>query len=114
MMKQITAYIKPHRLSEVTLALHRIEGLGGVSVSDGRGFGRGKAKNSKHSVQEDLVDYLPHERIEIVCADHLVEIVVSTIQKSAHTGLRGDGKIYVSDMERAIRISTGERDESAI
>ncbi len=113
-MKLITAYIKPHRLSDVTLALHRIEGLSGISVSDGRGFGRGKAKGVKHSIKEDLVDYVPHERIEIVCADHLVEIIVSTIEKHAHTGLRGDGKIYVSDMERVIRISTGERGDTAI
>ncbi|PCJ60484.1 MAG: transcriptional regulator [Candidatus Hydrogenedentota bacterium] len=107
-MKEIKAYIKPHKLSEVTLALHQVEGLNGMSVSDGRGFGRGKAKNSSHSSKEDLVDYLPHVRIEIVCPDELAETVVSAIQKNAHTGLRGDGKIYISSLEAAVRISTGE------
>lgn len=112
-MKQVKAYIKPHRLSDVTLALHKVEGLSGIAVSDGRGFGKGKAKGTKHSVKEDLVDYIPHIRIEIVCPDHLVEAVVSAIEKNAHTGLRGDGIIYVSVVESVVRISTGERGEMA-
>ena len=63
----IKAYIKPHKLSAVTLALHRVEGLSGMSVSDTRGFGRGKAKDAPHTIREDLVDFIPCVKIEIVC-----------------------------------------------
>lgn len=113
-MKEIKAYIKPHKLSDVILALHKIEGLTGASVSDTRGFGRGKAKTSRPTITEGLVDFLQGARIEIICRDELVEQIVSTIEKAARTGLRGDGKIYVSNVETAVRISTGERGESAI
>ncbi len=113
-MKEIKAYIKPHKLSDVTLALHRVEGLSGMSVSDTRGFGRGRAKDAPHTVREDLVDFIPCGKIEIVCSDELVEEVVETIRREAHTGLRGDGKIYVAPVEEAVRISTGEHGQTAI
>jgi len=113
-MKQIKAYIKPHKLSKVTLALHMVEGLSGMSVTDVRGFGRGKAKDAPHRIVDDLVDYIPQVKIEIVCTDNKMEEVVSVIQKVAHTGLRGDGKIYVSNIEDAIRIQTGERGDEAV
>ena len=114
-MKEIKAYIKPHKLSAVTLALHKIEGLTGMSVSDVRGFGRGRAKEAPHTIQEDLIDFIPHVKIEIVCHDELVDEIVETIRREAHTGLRGDGKIYVlSPVEEAVRISTGERGLSAV
>jgi len=113
-MKQVIAYIKPHLLSKVTLALHEIEGLTGMSVVDVRGFGRGKAKDAPHRVVDDLVDYVPHVKVEIVCRDELVEPIVAAIAKSARTGLRGDGKIYVSEVVTAVRISTGERGEEAV
>ena len=98
-MKEIKAYIKPHRIDDVVLALHRIEGLTGVSVSDVRGFGRGRGQSSPEGEREDLVGYIPHAKIEIACAAELVEKVVSAIEEAAHTGLRGDGKIYVSSIE---------------
>ena len=113
-MKQITAYIKPHKLSDVTLALHQVEGLSGMSVTEGKGFGRGKAKESKHSIQDDLIDYITHARIEIVCDENLVEEIITAIETNAHTGLRGDGKIYIAEMESVVRISTGERGDRAI
>jgi len=113
-MKEIKAYIKHHMLSKVTLALHKIEGLTGMSVVDVRGFGRSRGEDSPHRIVEDLVDYVPHKKIEIVCQDELVEEIISIIEKSAHTGLRGDGKIYVSNVEQAIRIQTGERGETAV
>lgn len=113
-MKEIKAYIKPHKLSEVTLALHRVEGLTGMSVTDVRGFGRGRAKNAPHRITEDLVDFIPCVKIELICPDEMVDEIVSLIEKTAHTGLRGDGKIYVSDVESAVRISTGERGEKAV
>ena len=113
-MKEIKAYIKPHKLSKVTLALHRIEGLTGMSVVDVRGFGRGKAKNAPHRIVEDLVDYIPHVKIEMVCRDDMVEEIISVIQKEAHTGLRGDGKIYISTIDDAVRIETNERGTIAV
>jgi nitrogen regulatory protein P-II 1 len=113
-MKEVKAYIKPHKLSQVTLALHKVEGLTGMSVSNVRGFGRGKARNVPERITEDLVDFVPQVKIEIVCRDELVDEVVSTIEHAARTGLRGDGKIYVSDMIAAVRISTGEHGKSAV
>jgi len=113
-MKEIKAYIKPHKLSEVTLALHLMEGLTGISVMDVRGFGHTRGTEAHHRTVDDLEDYVPHVKIEIICKDELVEKIISTIEKAAHTGLHGDGKIYVSDIENAIRISTGERGEKAV
>ena len=113
-MKEIKAFIKPHKLSEVTLALHKVEGLTGISVVDVRGFGRGRAKDSPEGIEEELADYIPFVRLEIVCRDDLVERIVTTIEQTAHTGLKGDGKIYISIVENAVRISTGERGEEAV
>lgn len=113
-MKHIIAYIKPHRLSKVTLALHKIEGLSGMSVMDVRGFGRGHEKDEPHRIVEGLIDYVPHVKIEIICIDENVEKIVTTIEKEAHTGLHGDGKIYISPVEEAVRISSGERGRNAI
>jgi len=113
-MKEIKAYIKPHKLSVVTLGLHKVEGLTGLSVVDVKGFGRGKAKDAPNRIVEDQVGYIPHVKIEIVCTDDKVEEIVSVIEKAAHTGLRGDGKIYISSIDDAVRISTGERGEVAV
>lgn len=113
-MKEIKAYIKPHKLQDVTLALHKVEGLTGMSVVDVRGFGRSRGKDSPHRAVDDVVDYVPHVKIEIVCLDSMVEEVISTIEKAAHTGLRGDGKIYVTNVETAVRIETGDRGEAAV
>ena len=113
-MKEIKAYIKPHKLSEVTLALHQMEGLTGMSVTDVRGFGRTRTTDAHHRTIDDLEDYVPHAKIEIICKDQQVDKIISTIEKAAHTGLHGDGKIYVSDANNAIRISTGERGEKAV
>ncbi len=113
-MKEIKAYIKPHKLSAVTLALYKIERLTGMSVCDIRGCGRGRAKDSPQRFTEDLCDYIPAVKIEIVCSDDLAQEVIETIRREAHTGLRGDGKIYVSSVEDAVRISTGERGQTAV
>ena len=113
-MKEIKAYIKPHKLSQVTLALHKVAGLTGMSVSNILGFGRGRAEGVPHSIREDLVDFIPHVKIEIICSDELVQEIVTTIQREAHTGLRGDGKIYVATVDKAVRISTGEQGLSAV
>ena len=113
-MKEIKAYIKPHRLSAVTLALHKLEGLSGMSVSDSRGFGRGGATRGALRVAEEVMDFLPGVRLEVMCQDDKVEEIVATIERAAHTGLRGDGKIFVTPVEMAVRISTGERGEAAL
>jgi nitrogen regulatory protein P-II 1 len=113
-MKEIKAYIKPYKLSELTMALHQVKGLTGMSVTDVRGFGHTRTVDAHHRTIDDLEDYVPHVKIEIICKDQLVETIVSTIEKAAHTGLHGDGKIYVSEIANAIRISTGQRGEDAV
>jgi len=113
-MKAIIAYIQPHKLQSVTLALHHVEGLSGVSVSDVRGFGRGRGNGNMHTIKEGPADFIPHVRLEIVCRDGLVDPIVETIRREAHTGLRGDGKIFVWPVHEAVRISTGERGADAV
>ena len=108
-MKEIKAYITRHKLDEVTRALHKVEGLTGMSVIDCSGYGRGLVKAA-----EPELDFHPGIRLEVICRDDLVEKVISTIEKAAHTGLKGDGKIYVSNIEQAVRISTGEHGEGAV
>jgi len=115
-MREIKAYIKPHKLSDVTLALHQVKGLTGVSIVDVKGFGRSSepAEESVRAKTEVIGDFVSHVKIEIMCPDEIVEEIVMTIQKTAHTGLRGDGKIYVSEIKTAVRISTGEHGQEAI
>ena len=113
-MKEIKAYIKHHKLTEVTLALQKVERLTGMTVVEVRGFGRGRAKDEPDRIVDDLVSYVPLVKIEIVCQDDLADELVSIIEKTAQTGLRGDGKIYVCDVEAAVRISTAERGEDAV
>lgn len=107
-MKKIEAFIKAHRLDDVTLALHHVEGLTGVTVSESRGFGR--VRDSGHNPD----DFHQVVRVEVFCADALADKVVQTIERTGHTGLRGDGKVYVIPVEQAVRISSGERGEAAV
>jgi len=109
-MKEIKAYIKRHKLNEVIRALRKVEGLTGMSVIDscGYGVGWGGAKG------EEQIDCRPGIKVEIICRADLAEAVVAAIEKAAHTGLKGDGKIYVGSVEQAVRISTGERGEGAV
>lgn len=113
-MKLVKAYIKPHKLPEVTLALHQVEGLTGVSVVDVRGFGRGRGKKDEGATADEIGDFLPGVLIEIFCKDEIAEDVVFAVENTAYTGLRGDGKVYVLPVEQAIRISTGQRGEEAV
>ena len=112
-MKEIKAYIKKHKLSEVTRALRKIQGLTGMSVIDCRGFGIGWGE-TKAQAGDDLLNYQQGVKLEIMCRDDLVEAVVTTIQEASHTGLKRDGKIYVGNIEQAVRISTGERGAGAV
>ncbi len=113
-MKEVKAYIKPYKLSAVTQALRKMKGITGVTVTEARGFGRGRAKDARDKIIKDFIDYVPCVRVEVICKDSLVNDVVNAIEKAAHTGLRGDGKIYVIPVEEAVRISTGERGEDAV
>ncbi len=113
-MKEIKAYIKKHKLSDVTLALHHVGELTGMSIVDVRGFGRSRAKKAFKGIDCDPVDYERYTKIEIVCHDNLVGEIVAIIKKEAHTGLKGDGKIYISNIENAIRIESGEEGDKAV
>ena len=103
-MKEIKAYIKAMKREAVTHALHAIEGVQGASFSDVIGFGRGKADSAGYSPSADPSGYVKHVKVEVVCNDALADEVVQAIHLAAHTGLRGDGRIFVCDVNREIRI----------
>ena len=112
-MKQITAIIKPFKLDEVREALAEV-GASGLTVTEVKGFGRQKGQTEICRGAEYLVSFLPKVKIEIVVDDTQVERAVEAIQKAAHTGKIGDGKIFVTAVEQVVRIRTGETDESAV
>lgn len=113
-MKEITAIIQPFMLSKVAWALQNIDGLPGMTVTKVQGFGRGKAKGAPHRIVEDLIDYVPKVKIELIVNDDMEEEVVRTIVKNAHTGNKGDGKIFVAELKNVIRIRTGEEGELGV
>ena len=112
-MKKIEAIIKPFKLDEVKEALHEI-GLQGITVTEAKGFGRQKGHTELYRGAEYVVDFLPKVKIEIVLADDMVQKAIDAIQSAARTGKIGDGKIFVLNVEDAIRIRTGERGNDAV
>jgi nitrogen regulatory protein P-II 1 len=112
-MKKIEAVIKPFKLDEVKEALQEI-GLKGMTVTEVKGFGRQKGHTELYRGAEYVVDFLPKVKIEIVVEDGIVERAVEVIQQAARTDRIGDGKIFVSTVEDAIRIRTGERGTDAL
>jgi nitrogen regulatory protein P-II 1 len=112
-MKKIEAIIKPFKLDEVKDALNHI-GLKGITVLEAKGFGRQKGHTELYRGAEYVVDFLPKVKIELIIEDEMVEKAVEAIRSSAHTGRIGDGKIFVSSIEEAIRIRTGERGDAAV
>ena len=112
-MKNIEAIIKPFKLDEVKEALHEI-GLQGITVIEAKGFGRQKGHTELYRGAEYVVDFLPKVKLEVVLADSLLERAVEAIQSAAHTGRIGDGKIFITTVEQAIRIRTGETGDDAI
>ena len=112
-MKKIEAIIKPFKLDEVKEALQEV-GLQGITVTEAKGFGRQKGHTELYRGAEYVVDFLPKVKIELVLPDDLVEGAVEAIQSSAQTGRIGDGKIFISPVEEAIRIRTGERGLEAV
>jgi len=112
-MKLITAVIKPFKLDEVRSALSEL-GISGMTVTEVKGFGRQRGHTELYRGAEYVVDFVPKTRIEVGVRDGLVDQVVDAIVKAAKTGKVGDGKIFVSDIQRAVRIRTGEMDDSAL
>ena len=112
-MKKIEAIIKPFKLDEVKEALHEI-GLQGITVIEAKGFGRQKGHTELYRGAEYVVDFLPKVKLEVVLVDSLLERAVEAIQSAAHTGRIGDGKIFITTVEQAIRIRTGETGDEAM
>ncbi|MGY8992117.1 MAG: P-II family nitrogen regulator, partial [Rhodospirillales bacterium] len=107
-MKKIEAIIKPFKLDEVKEALHEV-GLQGITVLEAKGFGRQKGHTELYRGAEYVVDFLPKVKIEVVVDDDQLERAVEAIQQAAKTGRIGDGKIFISTIDDAIRVRTGER-----
>ena len=112
-MKKIEAIIKPFKLDEVKEALHEV-GVSGITVTEAKGFGRQKGHTELYRGAEYVVDFLPKVKIEVVMTDDMVAKAVDAIRNAAQTGRIGDGKIFVSPVEDAIRIRTGESGNDAI
>jgi nitrogen regulatory protein P-II 1 len=112
-MKKIEAIIKPFKLDEVKDALQEA-GVHGITVTEAKGFGRQRGHTELYRGSEYTVDFLPKLKIDIIIADDLLELAIEAIQKSAHTGKIGDGKIFVTNLEHAVRIRTGETGDAAI
>ena len=112
-MKLVTAIIKPFKLDDVREALTEI-GVQGMTVTEIKGFGREKGHTELYRGAEYVVDFLPKIKLEVGVSDGKVEEVVSSITKAAATGKIGDGKIFVSTLEQAVRIRTGESDDEAL
>jgi len=112
-MKKIEAIVKPFRLDDVREALSEI-GTVGMTITEVKGFGRQKGHAETYRGAEYQVDFLPKVKIDLIVSDDDVERCIEAIIKAAHTGKVGDGKVFVSDVERVIRIRTGEQDNEAI
>jgi len=113
-MKEIKAIIRPAKLLEVTEELNKIAGLPGVTVSEIKGFGKSRARNAPDKTVYEMVEFIPRIQLEVVVADEMVVDVVDIIQKYAHTGNTGDGKIFVSTVDEIVKIRTNERGRAAI
>ncbi|RJR49227.1 MAG: P-II family nitrogen regulator [Desulfobacteraceae bacterium] len=112
-MRKIEAIIKPFKLDEVKEAILQL-GIGGMTITEVKGFGRQKGHKEIYRGAEYVVDFLPKIKIEVVVPKELLPRVLGAIKENAHTGQIGDGKIFVLPVEKAIRIRTGEEDEDAI
>jgi|SRR5580700_10878712 nitrogen regulatory protein P-II 2 len=112
-MKLITAIIKPFRLEDVRAALTEL-GVSGMSVTEIKGFGRQRGHTELYRGAEYTVDFVPKSRIEVAVRSELADQVVEAIVNSAKTGKVGDGKIFICDLQRVVRIRTGETDEAAL
>ena len=112
-MKKVEAIIKPFKLDDVREALS-LAGITGMTAIEVKGFGRQKGHTELYRGAEYVVDFLPKVKVELILADEQVDVCVEAITTAARTGKIGDGKIFVSDVERVVRIRTGEENEAAI
>ncbi|MBF0614069.1 MAG: P-II family nitrogen regulator [Magnetococcales bacterium] len=112
-MKKIEAIIKPFKLDDVKEALSEV-GIQGITVTEVRGFGRQKGHTELYRGAEYVVDFLPKLKVEVVLEDDRVDQALEAIERAARTGRIGDGKIFVTPVERVVRIRTGERDANAL
>jgi nitrogen regulatory protein P-II 1 len=112
-MKKIEAIIKPFKMDDVREALSEV-GVNGMTVTEVKGFGRQKGHTELYRGAEYNVDFLPKVKVELIVADELVERCIEAIMNTAQTGKIGDGKIFVYEVERIIRIRTGEENEDAV
>ena len=112
-MKLVVAIIKPFKMDDVRSALSEA-GISGMTVTEVKGFGRQKGHTELYRGAEYVVDFLPKIKLEVAVESSMLEMVVETITESAKTGKVGDGKLFIYDIERVIRIRTGEMDEDAI
>ena len=112
-MKMVTAIVKPFKLDEVREALSGI-GVQGITVTEVKGFGRQKGHTELYRGAEYVVDFLPKIKLEVAVTDEQVDGVIEAIMKAAGTGKIGDGKVFVYDLERVVRIRTGELDADAL
>ena len=112
-MKKVEAIIKPFKLDDVREALSEI-GITGMTATDVKGFGRQKGHTELYRGAEYVIDFLPKVKIEVVIAESMVDQCIEAITNAARTGKIGDGKIFVSSVERTVRIRTGEEGEAAI
>jgi nitrogen regulatory protein PII len=113
-MKMVIAFIQPFMAEKVVQALHLVDGLSGASLWTVHGFGRGRGDAAGASRHEEILGAIKKVRLDVMVPDHLEETVVRVIRKAAHTGRKGDGKIYVTSLERAVRIRTGEEGDPAV
>ena len=113
-MKMVIAFIQPFMAEKVVQALHLVDGLSGASFWTVHGFGRGRGEAPGASRHEEILGAIKKVRVEVMVPARLEETVVRIIRDAAHTGRRGDGKIYVTSLERAVRIQTGEEGDTAV
>jgi len=112
-MKLVTAIVKPFRLDEVKAAL-KAEGVAGMTVSEVQGFGRQRGHTEVYRGAEYEIDFVPKVRVEVLADDGDVDRLIEVIATAANTGKIGDGKVWVTDVDRVVRIRTGERDSDAL
>lgn len=112
-MKLVTAIVKPHKVEEVKDGLQEL-GVEGLTLSEVRGYGRQRGHTEVYRGAEYQIEFVPKARLEVLCSAELVDDVVDTIVKAARTGQVGDGKIFVADVDRVVRIRTGEEGAEAL
>ncbi len=113
-MKEIKAIIRDFKLDAVITELKKIEGLPGITISGIKGFGKSKAKDAQDKISEGLHEFVKRNKIELVVHNKIVDEVIDVIQRTAHTGNPGDGKIFITEVSNVVKIRTNERGEGAI